>query len=568
MSRPKFILREKTLGTLLDETVARTPDNDALVCQGTDFRLTWRELGELTDRLAKGLMALGLKKGQKFALWAANVPYWIPFQFATAKIGAILVTVNTNYREHELRYLIKQSECDFFCLSDGVRDYKFLDTFDALVPERLSAENRVIESAEFPNLKRIVWIGSGEGAGMFTVSDLLELADTVSDGEYAERRASVDPHDVINMQYTSGTTGFPKGVMLTHAGLGQDAYWTGQGLALTEKDRLCLPVPLFHSIGCVLGSIACVCHGSAILLVENFSPLGIFAFLEKERATALHCVPSMFLSMLERHASKRYDISSLRTGIMGGAICPEPLLRRVMEEMHLPELSVCYGLTECSPTMTQAPHDDTFEHRCRTVGCALPGVEVRIVDPETMEERPRGETGEIVCRGYIVMRGYYNMPEETAKTITPDGWMHTGDLGVMDEDGYISVTGRSKDMILRGGENVYPREVEEFLLTMPGVHDVQVVGVPSRKYGEEVGAFIIPQEGADISLETVRAFARGKFAWYKVPRYVAVLDAFPLTGSGKVQKFKLREQAATLWAEAMRERPVRRRETQTQQPDM
>ena len=547
-----FELREKTLGQILDETVARFPDQDALVYADRGYRQTWREFADTVDAFAKGLMALGVSKGEKVAVWATNVPYWVTLQFATAKIGAILITANTNYREHELRYLLNHSECENIFLIDTLRDHAFVDTLYAIAPELRRQGRSQLRCAALPHLKRVCYLGAEKFRGMYSVPEILGLAVMVSDDDYRARQAELDPWDVINMQYTSGTTGFPKGVMLTHVGVGLNGYWIGRNMGFTEKDRLCLCVPLFHCFGCVLGVMACVNHGTCMVIVEKFNPLAVLAAVDGERCTALHGVPTMFLAELEHKLFKRFDVSSLRTGIMAGSTCPEPLMRRVVEEMNMKDITICYGLTEGSPVMTQSDVNDPLSLRCETVGCAMPGIEVRVADPETCEELPRGQVGEILCRGYNVMKGYYKMPEETARTISPDGWLHSGDLGIMDEAGYVRVTGRIKDMIIRGGENVYPREVEEFLMGMPDVMDVQVVGVPSRKYGEEVAAFIIPRKGAAIAPEDVRAFCRGQIAWYKIPRHIAVVDAFPLTASGKIQKFRLREMAAERWPELMK----------------
>ena len=547
-----FELREKTLGQILDETVARFPDQDALVYADRGYRQTWREFADTVDAFAKGLMALGVSKGEKVAVWATNVPYWVTLQFATAKIGAILITVNTNYREHELRYLLNHSECENIFLIDTLRDHAFVDTLYAIAPELRRQGRSQLRCAALPHLKRVCYLGAEKFRGMYSVPEILGMAVMVSDDDYRARQAELDPWDVINMQYTSGTTGFPKGVMLTHVGVGLNGYWIGRNMGFTEKDRLCLCVPLFHCFGCVLGVMACVNHGTCMVIVEKFNPLAVLAAVDGERCTALHGVPTMFLAELEHKLFKRFDVSSLRTGIMAGSTCPEPLMRRVVEEMNMKDITICYGLTEGSPVMTQSDVNDPLSLRCETVGCAMPGIEVRVADPETCAELPRGQVGEILCRGYNVMKGYYKMPEETARTISPDGWLHSGDLGIMDEAGYVRVTGRIKDMIIRGGENVYPREVEEFLMGMPDVMDVQVVGVPSRKYGEEVAAFIIPRKGATIAPEDVRAFCRGQIAWYKIPRHIAVVDAFPLTASGKIQKFRLREMAAERWPELMK----------------
>ncbi len=547
----QFVLREKTLGQILDETIARIPDNDAVVYVDRDYRQTWREFGNTVDELAKGLMGLGIKRGEKVAVWATNVPYWVALQFATAKIGAILLTVNTNYREHELRYLLKHSECENIFIIDNVRDHDFIQTLYTVVPELRTQSRDCVRCPSLPNLKRVFFLGVEKHRGMYSIPEVRAMSVMVDDEEYKARQAELDPWDVINMQYTSGTTGFPKGVMLTHVGVGLNGYWIGAHQKFTDKDRLCLTVPLFHCFGCVLGVSACVNHGTTMIILENFNPLHMLEAIDSEKCTAVYGVPTMFIAALEHKMFKRFDVSSLRTGIMAGSVCPEPLMRRVVDDMNMKEITICYGLTEGSPVMTQSDVNDPLDMRCATVGCAMPGIEVRVADPDTCEEMPRGEVGEIMCRGYNVMKGYYNMPEETAKAITEDGWLHSGDLGTMDENGYVTVTGRIKDMIIRGGENVYPREIEEYLLGMDGVLDVQVVAVPSHKYGEEVGAFIIPKPGYDIQPEDVRDYCRGKISWFKVPRYIASIDGFPLTASGKIQKFKLREMAGEMWPEAM-----------------
>ncbi len=552
-----FHLREKTLGQLLDEAIERFPDNDAVVYVDRDYRQSYKEFGKTVDEMAKGLMALGVKKGEKVAVWASNVPYWVALQFATAKIGAILITVNTNYREHELEYLLKHSECENLFIVDGLRDHDFVQTLYKIAPELRTQSREHFFSETFPHLRRIFFLGHEKHRGMFSIPEVRAMSVMTLDEEYKARQAELDPWDVINMQYTSGTTGFPKGVMLTHVGIGLNGYWIGAHQGFTEKDRLCLPVPLFHCFGCVLGVAACVNYGTSMIILESFSPLHMLEAIETERCTAVYGVPTMFIAALEHKMFSRFDMSSLRTGIMAGSVCPEPLMRRVTEEMYLKDITICYGLTEASPVMTQSDVTDSLASRCSTVGCAMPGIEVIIADPDTCEELPRGEQGEILCRGYNVMKGYYNMPEETAKAITPDGWLHSGDLGTMDEDGYVVVTGRIKDMIIRGGENVYPREIEEYLMGMEGVLDAQVVGVPSYKYGEEVGVFIIVKPDHDVRPEDVRDYCRGKIAWYKVPRYISTVESYPLTGSGKIQKFKLREMASQLWPEAMQEKKSR-----------
>lgn len=547
----EFVLQEKTLGQLLDETIAKIPDNDAVVYADRDYRQTWTQFGNTVDTLARGLMALGVKHGEKVAVWATNVPYWVALQFATAKIGAILLTVNTSYRQSELTYLMQQSETENIFIIDGFRDHDYIQTIYDLIPELRLQPRGLLKSARFPHLKRVLFLGAEKHRGMYSIPEILSLAPMISDQEYEERKASVSPHDVVNMQYTSGTTGFPKGVMLTHANILNNGYWIGKNQNFSSKDRVCLPIPLFHCFGCVLGVMACVNHGATMVFLESFNPLHAMAAVDQERCTAIYGVPTMFLAILEHKFFPRFDFSSLRTGIMAGSVCPEHLMRKVVDDMNMREITICYGLTEGSPVMTQTTVNDPLELKVTTVGRHMPGIDVRVVDPDTNEEMPRGMPGEVVCKGYNIMKGYYKMPEATAETIDKDGWLHSGDVGVMREDGYLVITGRLKDMIIRGGENIYPREIEEFLYTMEGVRDVQVVAVPSRKYGEEVGAFIIPKPGFDLAPEDVRDHCRGRIAWHKVPRYIAIVEAFPLTASGKVQKYKLREMAAEMFPEAM-----------------
>ncbi len=547
-----FVLRERTLGQILDETIARFPKNDAVVYVDRDYRQTWEQFGETVDDLAKGLMALGVQPGEKIAILATNIPFWISLMFASARIGAVLLTVNTSYRESELEYLISHSECENFVVMDGYRDHDYLGTIYKLIPELRVQHRGELQSPRFPKLKRVFFLGMEKHRGLYSMPELMNLGVVVSNEDYEARKAMVSPHDVVNMQYTSGTTGFPKGVMLTHVNIGNNGYWIGYHQRFTDKDRVCLPVPLFHCFGCVLGVMACVNHCATMIVLEGFNPGLILTSIEEERCTALYGVPTMFISVLEHKFFDRVDFSSLRTGIMAGAVCPEPLMRKVIEKMHIPEITICYGLTEGSPVMTQTHADEEFNYRVSSVGRSMPGIEVKVIDPETGEECPRGVPGELVCRGYNVMKGYYNMPEATAAAIDADGWLHSGDLGTMDKDGYVVITGRIKDMIIRGGENIYPREVEEFLSNMEGVMDVQVVAVPSRKYGEEVCAFIIPKAGYDLAPEDVRDYCRGKIAWHKVPRFIAFLDSYPMTGSGKIQKFVLREMASEMFPESMR----------------
>ena len=540
-------LKQATLGQLLDQAIAAHPDNDAVIYVDRNFRLTYREFGELVDRLAKGLMAMGVVKGEKVALWATNVPYWVALQFATAKIGAILLTVNTNYKSAELDYLLRQSETETLFIIDGFRDTDYVQTLYELVPELKTQERGYLKSETYPHLKRVCFLGPEKHRGMYAMPEIMSLAVMVEDSAYRARQESLDPHDVVNMQYTSGTTGFPKGVMLTHYNIGNNGFWIGENQHFSHKDRVCIPVPLFHCFGCVLGVMAVITHAATMVLLETFDPVQVMASVEEEHCTGLYGVPTMFIAALQHKLFKKFDFSSLRTGIMAGSPCPIEVMRQVIDTMNMSEITICYGLTEASPVITQTRPDDDIRLRVESVGRAMPGIEVRIVDPDTGKILGPGEQGEVCCRGYNVMKGYYNMPEATAEAIDADGWLHSGDLGVMDQDGYLAITGRHKDMIIRGGENIYPREIEEFLYRMEGIADVQVAGVPSEKYGEEVGAFVIMKEGQTYQPEDIKDFCRGQISHYKIPKYVAFVKDYPMTASGKIQKYKLREMAETLF---------------------
>ncbi len=540
-------LREITLGQLLDEAVDNYPENEAVVYVDRDFRLTYREFSNVVDQMAKGLMSLGVQKGEKVAVWAGNVPHWVALQFATARIGAVLLTINTYYKKHELDYVLRQSETENIFIIDGFRDTDYVNTLYELVPELRNQPRGYLKNKRFPHLKRVFFLGQEKHRGMYSLPELLALGGMTTDGQYRARQNQLDPHEVVNMQYTSGTTGFPKGVMLTHYNIVNNGFWIGEHQKLTHADRICLPVPLFHCFGCVLGVLAAVSHASTMVIQEGFTPLTTMTAIESEKCTALYGVPTMFIAVLEHRMFSKFDYSSLRTGIMAGSPCPVKVMRQVIEKMNMSEVTICYGLTETSPVMTQTRTDDDIRKKTETVGRPMPEIEVQVVDPETNKAVGPGVQGEVCCRGYNVMRGYYNMPEETSRTIDPEGWLHSGDLGVMDEEGYLSITGRLKDMIIRGGENIYPREVEEFLYTMEGIRDVQVVGVPSNKYGEEVVAFVILKDGYDYASEDVRDYCRGKIARYKTPKYVSFLKEYPMTASGKVQKYKLREMAAELF---------------------
>lgn len=545
------ITSNERLGDLIDKCVREHPDNDAIVYVDRDLRLSWREWGAEVDRVAKGLMAMGIQKGEKVAVWATNVPDWITLMFATAKMGAILLTINTNYQAAELDYVLKQSDMENLFLINGVRDADYVDIVYQLVPELRVQPRENIHSEKYPHLKRVVFLGPEKHRGMYSMNEVKSLACQISDEEYKERQDSVDVNDVTMMQYTSGTTGFPKGVMLTHYNIGNDGYWLGANMNYGASDRLCICVPLFHCFGCVLGVMACINHCVTMVFCEVFDPVKVMTSIETEKCTSVYGVPTMFINMMNHKLFNKFDFSSLRTGIMAGSPCPIKAMEDVVEKMNMKEITIVYGLTEASPGMTQTTYDEpSLEKKCSTVGKRLQGVETEILDTETGEICPPGVIGEFCCRGYNVMKGYYKMPEETAKVIDKNGWLHSGDLGMKDEDGYFRVTGRIKDMIIRGGENIYPKEVEDYLYRCPGIRDVQVVGVPSQKYGEQPGAFIIKDEGADLTEQDVLDYCKGKIAWYKTPKYIAFVDEFPMTASAKIQKFKLREMAHELWPDA------------------
>jgi fatty-acyl-CoA synthase len=545
------VTREATLGQLLDETVARCPDTEAIVYADRDYRETWREFSDTIDRVAKGLMAMGVQKGEKVAVWATNVPHWVTLQYATARIGAILLTININYKISEIEYVLRQSETENIFIIDGYRDTDYIATIYELVPELKTQPREHLHSDKFPHLKRVLFLGPEKHRGMFSMNEVMAMSVQTSDEEYAERQAGLSCYDVVNMQYTSGTTGFPKGVMLTHHNIGNNGYWIATNMNYSPADRICLPVPLFHCFGCVLGVMASLNSGATMVILEKYDAVNVMTALEKERCTALYGVPTMFIAILEHPLFKKFDFSTLRTGIMAGSPCPVKSMEEVVERMNMNEVTIVFGLTESSPGMTQTRYDEpSIEKKCSTVGQRLPGVEVKLFNPDTGKECAPEEHGEVCCRGYNVMKGYYNMPEETAKAIDRDGWLHSGDIGKMDHDGYLSITGRLKDMIIRGGENVYPKEVEDFIHHMDGIQDVQVVGVPSKKYGEQVGAFIILKKGVQMTEEDVQDYCWGKIAWYKTPKFVAFVNEYPMTASGKIMKYKLREDSAKRWPEA------------------
>jgi fatty-acyl-CoA synthase len=532
-----------TVGGLLDQVADRYPDHPAVLYTDRPFRKTYAEFRDLCNVVARGLMAMGIKKGDHVAIWATNYPEWILTLFATAKIGAILVTVNTNYKIFELEYLLRQSDSGTLILIESFKDSNYVEITNQLCPELKDTEPGELNNRTLPFLKNVIYVGDKRHPGMFPWEELYTMAERVSDSEFEERQKSLAIHDVINMQYTSGTTGFPKGVMLTHYNIVNNGKCIGDCMNFSTDDKLCIPVPFFHCFGLVLGIMACVTHGTTMVPLDYYQPLKVMEAIQNEGCTAVHGVPTMFIAMLEHPEFSKFTFNKLRTGIMAGSPCPVKVMQQVVELMGAGEITIAYGQTEASPVCTQTRVDDSIELRVATVGRALPHVECKVVNPETNQEVPPGVTGEFVARGYNVMRGYYKMPEATAQAIDSEGWLHTGDLATMDESGYFKITGRIKDMIIRGGENIYPKEIEEFLYTLPTVKDVQVVGVPSKEYGEEVMAFVIPKEGVCVTEDEIKASVRSHMARHKTPRYVKFIDSFPMTASGKIQKYKLREAA-------------------------
>ena len=547
---PGDIELRTTIGDLLDFQTERFGDREALVHVDAGTRFTYREFKDECDRVARGLMALGIEKGQHVGIWATNYSEWVVAQFATAKIGAVLVTVNPSYRTHELEYVLKQSEANALILIGQFRTSDYVGMANEVLPELKDSTPGEIHSSKLPHLRNVIFIPPPSNSapktpdGMWSWEDVRRKSSEVSESTLAQRQESCGPDDTINIQYTSGTTGNPKGAMLTHYNLVANGYYTGEGMKFTEEDRLCIPVPFYHCFGCVLGNLACVSHGSTMVIPsEYFEPLKTLQAVQHEKCTALHGVPTMFIAQLGQEQFADFDLSSLRTGMMAGSPCPIEVMRQVVDQMGAKEITIGYGQTEASPVITLTRTEDTLERRVSTVGTALPNVEVKLVDPETGKDTPVGEQGELLTRSFMVMKGYYNLPEATAAAIDKDGWLHTGDLATVDEQGYYRITGRLKDMIIRGGENVYPREVEEFLYTHPKVADVQVIGVPDERFVEEVMAWVMLKPGETADAEEIREFCKGKIAHYKIPRYIKMATEFPMTVTGKVQKFRMREMA-------------------------
>lgn len=541
-------LINKTLGMVIDDLAVSHPNNQAIVYNTRDYTRTWNQLKSEADMVAKGLLSLGVKPGDKVAIWANNVPEWYLTLFGSAKIGGVLVTVNTNYKVFEMEYLLKQSDAKVLVMIDGVKGNDYLSTINSLVPELESAKDGKIESDKFPCLKNIIFAGDPYSTpkGMMNFWSLFDLAKSVTDAEFEKVTSGLAADDIVNIQYTSGTTGFPKGVMLTHKNIINNGNTIGDAMKFTDTDRLMVCVPLFHCFGLVLATMASITHATTMVPIEQYSPIKVMKAIEEQKCTAMHGVPTMFIAILEHPDFDKYNFSTLRTGIMAGSPCPVKVMRQVVDKMNMHQITIVFGQTESSPGCTQTTVDDDIELRVSTVGRVLPGVEAKIVDPETNKELPPHTPGEFVTRGYHIMKGYYKMPEATQLAIDSDGWLHTGDLATCDENGYFKIVGRIRDMIIRGGENIYPKEIEEFLYTNPKVRDVQVIGIPDENYGEEIMACIIPKTGETLDVEEVQDFVRQNMAKHKVPRYVQFMEKFPTNAAGKILKYKMREDAVEL----------------------
>ena len=542
-----MLFTEDTIGNFLEKQVEKNPEKDFMIYPDRNLRFNYKEFDERVNMLAKGLLSIGIGKGDHVGMWALNVPDWLTFFFATSKIGAVLVTVNTSYKSHEIDYVLKQSDMKAIAITDGFRDVNYLDILYELVPELKTSNRGDLDSNEYPHLKNVIYVGQEKHRGLYNTNELLLLGKHTDNKVLLDAKKTFNNENVVCMQYTSGTTGFPKGVMLTHRNIINNGYYIGERMKYTEEDKVCLPVPLFHCFGITLGVMAILTHGASHVMLEQFDPLMVLAAVQKEKCTSLYGVPTMFIAEFSHPMFDMFDSSSLRTGIMAGSTCPIEAMKKVMKDMYMEDVTIVYGLTEGSPGFTQTSVDDPVEIKVETVGRKLPECEVKLVDPETGEDIGPGEKpGEICSKGYNVMKGYYKMPEKTAEAIDEEGWLHSGDLATVDEEGNYTIVGRIKDMIIRGGENIYPREIEEFFYTMPGIKDVQVVGIPDDKYGEIVGAFVVLEDNITLEEEDIRDYSLKKIARYKVPKHVFFVDGFPMTASGKIMKFKLREQAIEL----------------------
>jgi fatty-acyl-CoA synthase len=513
-------LRGETIGEMWAAIVSAHGSSDALVSRAQEIRWTYAELDERVERCARGLLAAGVEQGDRVGIWSPNNAEWVVLQFATARAGAILVNINPAYRQSELEYALRQSGCALLVLAPGFKDADYVD---------------LLERVDAPALQRRVVLGEGWEA-------LLDEGDAVAADRLRDREAELNFDEPINIQYTSGTTGFPKGATLSHHNILNNGFFVGETLGYTPADRICVPVPFYHCFGMVLGNLAIASHGACVVIPsEGFEPRAVLEAVAEERCTSLYGVPTMFIAALDEPEFERFDLTSLRTGIMAGSPCPVEVMTRVRRDMHMDEVTICYGMTETSPVSTQTKRGTPLEQQVGTVGQVHPHLEVKIVDPASGRTLPLGETGELCTRGYSVMLGYWENDEATREAIDSARWMHTEDLAVMDDDGYVNIVGRSKDLIIRGGENVYPREIEEFLYTHPAIADVQVFGVPDERYGEQICAWVVLKDGRELDEEGVRQFCAGQIARYKVPRYVRFVDEFPLTVTGKVQKFRMRE---------------------------
>ncbi|SDJ66195.1 AMP-binding protein [Microbulbifer yueqingensis] len=536
-------LIEMTIGDKLDEIAARFPDNEALVVRHQGIRWTYREFQQQVDTCARALLSLGITRGDRIGIWSPNNAQWTTLQFATAKIGAILVNINPSYRLHELEYALNHSQPRMLVIAERFKTSDYTAMLYELAPELKTSGKGQLQSGKLPHLQTVVNLAEGKYDGMWRWADLLEEARHTDAAALAGVQSSLDCRDPINIQYTSGTTGFPKGATLSHRNILNNGFMVAESMRLTERDRLVIPVPLYHCFGMVMGNLGCVTHGATMIYPgEAFEPGAVLETVAEERATALYGVPTMFIAELDQPDFASYDLSSLRTGIMAGSICPAEVMKAVNNRMHMQDVQIAYGMTETSPVSTQTAADDPFDKRVTTVGRTQPHLESKVIDPTNGEILPRGEVGELCTRGYSVMLGYWNNEEATRAAIDEDHWMHTGDLATMDEDGYIQIVGRIKDMVIRGGENIYPKEVEEFLYTHPAIADVQVTGVPDKKYGEELVAWVqLRSDAGEVTEEELREFCRGKITHFKIPRYFRFTESFPMTVTGKVQKFRMRE---------------------------
>lgn len=532
-----------TIGEALRQTAGRFPDAEAFVFSQFQVRHTYAEFDVKVDRVSNGLLELGLKRGDHIGVWATNWPRWVLLQFAAARTGIILVTINPAYRSSELAYVLKQADIQALFLIHEFKTSNYFAMLYEAIPELESVNTGPLLCAGFPLLRRVVAMCDQPGVGMLSWDDFLEQGSGIAPTELPRRESELLASDPINIQYTSGTTGFPKGAMLTHRNLLMNAYYIGDCQGFTERDRICIPVPFYHCFGCVLGTLCAAVYGSAMLIpYEHFQPLATLDTIEQEHATAIYGVPTMFIALLDHPTFSEHKFTSLRTGVMAGSPCPIEIMQRVVNQMHASEITIGYGLTENSPIITQTRTDDPLDLRVKTVGKPIPGVDVKLLDPATGEPVGDDVPAELCARGHGVMVGYYKMPDATAAAIDPEGWLHSGDLALRQSNGYYRITGRIKDMVCRGGENIYPREIEEFLYTHPAIQEVAVVGVPDAKYVEEVAAWIRLRPGLSSTEDEIRGYCKGHLAHYKIPRYIRFVTEFPQTVTGKIQKFKIRDQ--------------------------